>query len=109
MDMVPRLLEAGIGGFQGFQYEDGMDYERICRMTDREGGPLFIIAGVSATRTLPFGTREDVRAELQWLVEAGPPVGLMLGASSSIVPGTNRDNIKTLIEGLEYYRTHERA
>ena len=25
MEMVPRLLEAGIAGFQGFQYEDGMD------------------------------------------------------------------------------------
>ena len=31
MDMVPRLLEVGLHGFQGFQYEDGMDYEAICR------------------------------------------------------------------------------
>lgn len=109
MEMVPRLLESGIGGFQGFQYEDGMEYERICRMTDRDGGPLFIIAGVSVTRTLPFGTPDDVRRELKWLVEKGPAVGLMLGASSSIAPGTNPDNIRTLIEGLKHYRQHGRG
>ena len=73
MAMVPRLIEAGIAGFQGFQYEDGMDYERICRMTDRDGGPLMIWAGVSVTRTLPMGTPADVEVELKWLVRYGPP------------------------------------
>ena len=109
MEMVPRLLEVGIGGFQGFQYEDGMDYERMCRMTDRDGGPLFIIAGVSVTRTLPLGTKQDVVNELKWLVENGPTVGLMLGASSSVVPGTNRENVKTLMVGLRYYQEHGRG
>ena len=106
--MLPRLIEAGIGGFQGFQYEDGMDYERICRMTDRRGDPLFILAGVSVTRTLPLGTKDDVIRELRWLVEHGPRTGFMLGASSSIVPGTPRENIRALIEGLNYYLVHGR-
>jgi hypothetical protein len=109
MAMVPRLIEAGVGGFQGFQYEDGMDYEAICRMTDRDGGPLMIWAGVSVTRTLPFGTRDDVVKELNWLVSHGPPVGLFLGASSSITPSTNRENVRTLIDGLAYYRDHGRG
>jgi hypothetical protein len=104
MQMVPRLIEAGVGGFQGFQYEDGMDYPAICRMGDRDGGPLLIVGGVSVTRTLPHGTRRDVREELRWLVENGPPLGLFLGATSSIVPGTKRENILELIEGLAYYR-----
>ncbi len=104
MAMVPRLIEAGIGGFQGFQYEDGMDYEKICSMTDREGGPLMIWAGVSVTTTLPHGTKDDVARELRWLVEHGPRVGLFLGSSSSVTPGTNRENVKALIEGLKHYR-----
>jgi hypothetical protein len=108
MQMVPRLIEVGIRGFQGFQYEDGMDYERICRMTDRDGEPLLIIAGVSVTTTLPLGTADDVRNEIKWLVEQGPKTGLILGASSSIVPGTKHDNIKACIEGLRYYREHGR-
>ncbi len=108
MPVVPRLLEAGVGGFQGFQYEDGMDYAAICRMKDRCGEPLLMIAGVSTSRTLPHGTRQDVTDQLNWLVANGPRRGQFLGASSSIVPGTNRENIRTLIEGLNYYRTHGR-
>ncbi len=105
MDLVPRLLEAGIGGFQGFQYEDGMDYEKICRMKTRDGDGLFIIAGVSVTTTLPNGTPADVRREIDWLVEEGPEVGLMLGCSSSIAPGVPIENIKALIDGFQYYRS----
>ena len=105
MQMVPRLLEAGIRGFQGFQYEDGMDYAAICRMQARDGCSLVIIAGVSATRTLPFGSPGDVRREMAWLVAHGPPTGLFLGGSSSIVPGVSWENLRTLIEGLRYYQT----
>lgn len=105
MEMVPRLLEAGLRGFQGFQYEDGMDYEQICQLNDREGRPLIIIAGVSVTRTLPFGNPQDVRKELNWLVNNGPQTGLFLGASSSIPPGAPWKNILTLVEGLKYFQT----
>ena len=108
MAVVPRLLEAGVGGFQGFQYEDGMDYVSICRMKDRGGGPLLIMAGVSTSRTLPHGTRQDVIDQLNWLAACGPRRGLFLGPSSSVVPGTNRENIRAMIEGLHYYRTHGR-
>jgi len=107
--MVPRLLEVGLKGFQGFQYEDGMDYERICRMKTKEGDPLFIIAGVSVTRTLPMGTPADVEQELRWLVECGPRSGLVLGCSSSITPGVPWENLQTLVEGLEFYRVHGRG
>ena len=109
MAMLPRLLEVGISGFQGFQYEDGMDYEQIARMTDRNGDPLFIIAGVSVTRTLPHGTPADVKREMDWLVDKGPKVGLMLGCSSSIAPGVPLENLRTLLDGLAYYREHGRG
>ena len=106
--MVPRLLEVGLRGFQGFQYEDGMDYERICRMKAKDGADLFIIAGVSVTRTLPMGTPRDVRDEMAWLVQHGPRRGLVLGCSSSITPGVPWENLQTLVEGFAYYRTHGR-
>jgi hypothetical protein len=104
MALVPRLLEVGLHGFQGFQYEHGMDYARICRMQARDGAPLIILAGVSVTRTLPYGTPDDVRRELRWLVEHGPPVGLFLGASSSITPGVPWPNLAALLDGLAHYR-----
>jgi len=106
--MVPRLLDVGLRGFQGFQYEDGMDYEAICQMRTTDGEPLLIIAGVSVTRTLPMGTPDDVCREMRWLVMHGPPAGLMLGASSSITPGVPWRNLEALIEGFRYYRTRGR-
>jgi hypothetical protein len=109
MAMVPRLLEVGIAGFQGFQYEDGMDYACICRMKTRDGRDPVIVGGVSVTRTLPFGTPAEVKRELDWLVACGPPTGLFLGASSSITPGVPWANLATLVEGLRYYRTHGRG
>ncbi len=107
-EMVPRLREVGLKGFQGFQYEDGMDYEAICAMKTRDGDPLLISAGVSVTRTLPAGRPSDVRREMRWLVEHGPQTGLMLGASSSITPGVPWRNLQALIEGFHYYRIHGR-
>ncbi len=107
--MVPRLLETGLHGFQGFQYEDDMNYEAICGMTTRDGEPLIIIAGVSVTRTLPHGTPNDVRREMQWLVANGPKTGLFLGASSSIAPGVPWENLEALIEGFHYYRQNGRS
>jgi hypothetical protein len=109
MEMVPRLIEAGIRGFQGFQYECGMDYEKICRMKTRDGESLIIIAGVSVTRTLPMGKPEDVKRELKWLVENGPETGLFLAGSSSVTPGVPWENIQAFIEGLEYYRMHGKS
>jgi hypothetical protein len=109
MQMVPRLIEAGVKGFQGFQYECGMDYPAICQMKTRDGEPLLIQAGVSVTRTLPHGTPQDVRDEMKWLVENGPRVGLLLGESSSMVPGVPWDNLATMVEGLRHYREHGRA
>ncbi len=109
MEMVPRLLDVGLRGFQGFQCECGMDYERICKMKTRDGEHLLIMAGVSVTRTLPNGTPDDVKRELTWLVENGPETGLILGASSSVAPGVPWKNIERLVEGLGYYRTHGRS
>jgi len=109
VQMVPRLIDAGVKGFQGFQYEDGMDYQRICRMRARDGDDLLIVAGVSVTRTLPLGTPAGVRQEMEWLVDNGPRTGLFLGASSSIAPGVPWENLKAFIEGLSYYRFHGRA
>jgi hypothetical protein len=109
MPMIPRLLEAGIGGFQGFQYEHGMDYRKICAMKTREGAGLLILAGLSVTTTLPFGTPADVRREMAFLVENGPRTGLFLGASSTITPETPWENVAALVEGIHYYRSHGRG
>jgi hypothetical protein len=90
----------------GFEYRHGMDYEKICRMTTCDGDPLLIYAGVCVTDTLPYGSPEDVKKEMQWLVENGPRHSTILQCSSSITPGVPWENLKTLVEGFNYYRSH---
>jgi hypothetical protein len=77
-------------------------------MKAKGGQDLLIIGGVSVTRTLPHGTPADVKKEMAWLVENGPAAGLFLGCSSSIAPGVSWENMKTLVEGREYYLSHGR-
>ncbi len=109
MQMVSRLLSLpGIEGFQGFQYEDGMDYGKICRMKSREGRDLIIVTGVSVTRTLPHGTPDDVRRELRWLVENGPRRRATPSALRARSPPASLANIVTLVEGLRFYRENGR-
>ena len=108
-DMLPRLLDIGFSGFQGFQYEDDMDYEKICKMKPKDGGDLIIVGGVSVTTTMPNGTPDDVRKEMKWLVDNGPKTGLFLSASSSVCPGIPRKNLEAFVEGLKYYREHGRG
>jgi uroporphyrinogen-III decarboxylase len=67
------------------------------------------MAGVSVTQTLPHGTPEDVKKELDFLVANGPGRGLILGSSSSIAPGVPLQNLRALVEGFHYYRQHGRG
>ena len=109
MKLIPYLLEAGVNGFQGFQYEYGMDYPYICGLRAKNGKSMVIEAGVSVTRELPMGNKNDVKRQLSELVEYGPKAGLFLGMSSSCVPGTPYENIATAIEGMKYYKKHGRG
>ena len=107
--LVPWLLEIGFAGFQGFQYEDGVDYPTIARMSTREGEPLTLIVGASVTTTLVHGTPEDVRREIDWLVENSADASLALGATSSICPGTPGENLDALVESMQHYQEHGKA
>jgi uroporphyrinogen decarboxylase len=77
-------------------------------MKTRAGQNLVIWAGVSVTRTMPYGTPQMVRDEIRWLVENGPDTGLFLGLSSSLCPGAPWENVEVLIEGLRHYREEGR-
>jgi hypothetical protein len=107
-ELLPYLIDAGVNGFQGFQYEDGMDYVNICKLKAKNGKSMVIQAGVSVTREMPMGTPEDIKKQLKFLVDNGPRTGLFLSTSSSCAPGTPWENIKTALEGFEYYRINGR-
>ena len=106
MPMVPGLIDVGVRGFQGFQYEDGVDLKHMCSLRGRDGQPLYIQAGVSVTTTLPFGTPADVRKQMDYIIEVHGDSALTIGATSSITPGVPSANIDAYVEALHYYKNH---
>lgn len=81
--VVQDMLDAGFSGFQGFQYECGVDIAELRKMrSNLDEVPIFL-AGMSVTRTLPFGTPRDVRDEVDYMFDATDGGrGLMLFTSN---------------------------
>jgi hypothetical protein len=108
MPMVPGLLAAGVGGFQGFQHECSMDFPKLAALKTRDGQDLVMFAGLSSTDgLLRLGTPQQIRDRLKWLVASGPRTGLFLSAMG-IYPDMPWENVRTYVEGIQYYRKHGR-
>lgn len=81
--LVRDFLEIGFSGFQGFQYEFGVRPEELLELRTPFGDTPLLMGGLSVSRTLPFGTEEDVRAEVDYLVDVtGGGRGLFLFTSN---------------------------
>lgn len=71
-DVRPLLqdyIAAGFSGFQGFQLELGLDPYQIKQMRGPFGEELIFFTGLSVSRTLPFGSLEDVREEVEYFLD----------------------------------------
>lgn len=68
--LLPDYLRIGFSGLQGFQYELGLDLYELNQMRSAMGQELLFFTGLSVTRTLPFGSEDDVRAEVDYFIDA---------------------------------------
>lgn len=68
--LLDDFLAVGYSGFQGFQYELGVDLFDLRERRSADGRELLLFTGLSVTRTLPFGTLEDVREEVSYFFDA---------------------------------------
>jgi hypothetical protein len=94
MPLVDDFIDVGYAGFQGFQYECGVDpFDIAERMRARGRRPLFF-AGLNVTRTLPFGSVDDVRSEIDYVLDfTRGGEGLFFFTSSSIGPEVPLGNV----------------
>ena len=78
-------------------------------MTTKDGENLILLAGISSTDgVLRNGTPDDVRKYLKWIVSKGPATGLFI-SSMGIYPDMPWENVKTYVEGIQYYRKYGRT
>lgn len=70
MPLVDDMAEAGFSGYQGFQYECGVDVYDLRKRRGPHGEEMLILGGLSVTRTLPFATPEQVCREVDYCLDA---------------------------------------
>ena len=97
MDQLINLV--GVSGFQGFQEETGCTFEKIAEHKTRKGEKLILWGSLSVTTTLPFGTVDDVKRNVERCFKvAAPGGGFGLASTSSILPETPLENIIAMFE-----------
>jgi hypothetical protein len=111
LPIAQRLIDAGIGGFQGFQeLEADIPFEKMAALKRKDGGKLIFFGSISVVHTFPFGTVGDVKRDVERCYDlAGPGGGFCLAPSSSILPETPIENIEAFFEhGCNYGRSYGR-
>lgn len=105
MPAVDGLIDMGVDVLQALQFSaDGMDPRELKRRT---GDRLCYEGGVSVQTTLPFGTADDVRREVQALIDVlGEGGGYVLGPSHAIQAGTPPENIVAMFDTAASYYPH---
>jgi uroporphyrinogen decarboxylase len=103
MEAVDGLIAMGIDVLQALQFSaDNMDPVRLKR---EFGSRLCFEGGVSVQTTLPFGTVQDVRHEVEDRIRVlGEGGGYILGPSHYVQAGTPPANVAAMFDtAREYY------
>lgn len=103
MEATEGLVDAGVDVLQALQFDaKGMDPVALKAKHEQE---LCFQGGVSVQKTLPFGSTENVREEVEQLISIlGKNGGYILGPSHVIQAGTPPENIFTMFEtALNFY------
>ena len=99
-EYLDLLADTKIKSIHPLQRTAGMDIKRV----KKEYGDRFCIIGnIDSSRTLPYGTSEDVRAEVrQSIADAAPGGGYVLASDHSLHDGISIENITAMFdEGLK--------
>ncbi len=96
-ELFPRLIELGLDCFNPFQPEVMDPWEMKHEFGDR----LAFWGGVSTQRLLPYASPDEVRAEVQRLLEGIGEGGGYICAPAHSIPGDARpENVMAMIEVL---------
>jgi hypothetical protein len=98
LPIMDDLMAAGMWGYQGFQEETGPTLDIMAAQRTKWGTRPVLIGSVSVTRTMPFATADDVRADVDRCFETCPGGGFILATSSSFGPEVPVENVLAMYE-----------
>jgi hypothetical protein len=87
--VLDDLVAAGIDGLNPLEPLSGMDAAQVRARYPK----LVLVGGVDASKLLPYGTPEQVRAEVARLLAATGGRGYLLGSSTEIHPACQVRNV----------------
>lgn len=96
--ILPDLLDAGMWGFQGFQEETGPTLELMASQRTIWNTRPVLWGSISVTSTLPFGTVDQVKADVDRCFDTCQGGGFVLASTSSIMPEVPVENILAMYE-----------
>ncbi|MBM3213563.1 hypothetical protein FJZ36_01385 [Candidatus Poribacteria bacterium] len=106
MPIMDDILACGFCGLQGFQEELGVHISDLVKLRTATGDRLLLFAGMSVTRTLPWGSVQDVEEDVAYAIdvtEGGK--GLFLFSANVINPEVPTDNIRAAYRHAAQYST----
>jgi hypothetical protein len=99
MPIIERLLKMGVAGFQGFQEDVGVDLGWIARKQTIQGHRPILMGSVQARSSLPFGTEEDVRRDVERCLRiVGLGSGFFIGPSAVVQPEVPIENVRAMYD-----------
>lgn len=93
-ELFDDLVSIGLGVFNPFQPEV-MD---IAPLMARYRGKLAFWGGISTQRTMPYGSPDDVRAEVRKMIQLGSEGGYILSPAHAVEGDVPLENLLALIE-----------
>ncbi len=100
--LLPTLVEMGIDILNPVQWRCG-NWD-LAALKRTYGARICFHSAVDNQVTLPFGTPDDVRAEVKWLIETlgCDRTGFILGPCHNLQPVTPIENIVAMYEAARY-------
>jgi hypothetical protein len=101
-DILDLFIEAGYHAIQPLEPTSGMTIKKV---KEGWGDKLACIGNVDTTRVLPFGTEEEVRANVRRCMKEGGKKGYMFAASGTLHKRVTYKNARAMID--EYNKIND--
>jgi len=102
IELIPDMIDCGLDVLQSIQPEAaGMS---LADLKARFGRDLCYHGGISIQRTMPFGTPDEIRRQVQEIAAiVQPDGGYILGTAHNIQADTSIENVQTLMRAYHRY------
>ena len=102
VDIIPDMIECGLDILQSIQPEaKGMS---LAHLKELFGKDLCFQGGISIQKTMPFGSRDEIRHEVKTIADiVKQDAGYIFCTSHNIQGDTSVENIVTLMEAYLQY------